>query len=424
MADSKISALPAATTPLAGTEVLPIVQSGATDQVTVANLTAGRAVSALSLTSTNDATINGLTVGKGLAAVATNTAVGVSALGAITTGSNNTAVGGSALALNTTGASNNAFGSLALNSNTGNQNNAFGVQALYLNTTGTHNNAFGYFALRNNTTGSDNNIFGWSSLSANTTGNSNLALGGNALNINTTGSLNVSAGQQTLQYNTIANNQTAIGVYALQSATSAVATLGAITGGTGYNGGGSAGPLTVQASLSSGSAATTYPTLAITVASGVITVATLVTFGRGFLDTTTVLTVTSAAMVTAGFAAGGSGFSIPVATLATGASNVGVGYQSGSSITTGSNNVIIGGYTGSAAPISATGSNYVVLSDGAGNVRQYFTGANATFNGTITPQQATTAAAPTYVKGAMYFDTTLNKLRIGGATAWETVTSV
>lgn len=50
MADSKISALPSATTPLAGTEVLPIVQSGVTDQVTVANLTAGRAISATQLT--------------------------------------------------------------------------------------------------------------------------------------------------------------------------------------------------------------------------------------------------------------------------------------------------------------------------------------------------------------------------------------
>ena len=35
-----------------------------------------------------------------------------------------------------------------------------------------------------------------------------------------------------------------------------------------------------------------------------------------------------------------------------------------------------------------------------------------------------TAAAPAYVKGAIYFDTTLNKLRVGGATAWETITSV
>jgi len=44
-------------------------------------------------------------------------------------------------------------------------------------------------------------------------------------------------------------------------------------------------------------------------------------------------------------------------------------------------------------------------------------------SGLFMPVQAATASAPTYVKGAMYFDTTLNKLRIGGATGWETVTS-
>jgi hypothetical protein len=38
MADIKISALPAATTPLAGTEVLPIVQSGVTVKVAMSNL--------------------------------------------------------------------------------------------------------------------------------------------------------------------------------------------------------------------------------------------------------------------------------------------------------------------------------------------------------------------------------------------------
>ena len=36
----------------------------------------------------------------------------------------------------------------------------------------------------------------------------------------------------------------------------------------------------------------------------------------------------------------------------------------------------------------------------------------------------TAAAAGLYAIGLMYFDTTLNKLRIGGATAWETVTSI
>jgi hypothetical protein len=50
MADKKISALTSATTPLAGTEVLPIVQSGSTVKVPVANLTSGRAVDMLSLT--------------------------------------------------------------------------------------------------------------------------------------------------------------------------------------------------------------------------------------------------------------------------------------------------------------------------------------------------------------------------------------
>jgi hypothetical protein len=50
MADLKISSLPASTTPLAGTEVVPLVQSGTTKKVTVADLTAGRAVSALSFT--------------------------------------------------------------------------------------------------------------------------------------------------------------------------------------------------------------------------------------------------------------------------------------------------------------------------------------------------------------------------------------
>ena len=44
--------MPAATTPLAGSEVLPIVQGGNTVQVSVNNLTAGKAVSASTVTAT------------------------------------------------------------------------------------------------------------------------------------------------------------------------------------------------------------------------------------------------------------------------------------------------------------------------------------------------------------------------------------
>lgn len=53
MADKKISQLTAASTPLAGTEVLPIVQSGSTVKVSAADVTAGRQVSAAGLTVTS-----------------------------------------------------------------------------------------------------------------------------------------------------------------------------------------------------------------------------------------------------------------------------------------------------------------------------------------------------------------------------------
>jgi hypothetical protein len=315
MADVKISGLPASTTPLAGTEVLPIVQGGVTDQVSVANLTAGRAVNALSVTTTADSTINTITVGKGSGAVTGSTALGYQAGYNNTTGSL-TAVGYQACYTNTSGSGNSAFG----------------TNALLLNTTGSWNTALGNSALYANTTGGGNNAIGSSDLALgsalirNTTGNNNNAFGNGALTSNTTGGDNTAIGHQALLYNTTSNSNTAV--------------------------------------------------------------------GRGALLNTT------------------------------GATNTAIGYQAGYGITSGANNVVVGSYQGSAAPISATGSNYVVLSDGAGNVRAYWNGSIGIFNGTISPVQAATASAPTYVKGAIYFDTTLNKLRVGGATAWETITSV
>lgn len=91
MADKKISALTGATTPLAGTEVLPIVQSGATVKVSVANLTAGRAISATAITASTD-----------------NFVVGTSTKGLTTSGAN-------ALRLGTNGSTSQA--SLTSNSN-------------------------------------------------------------------------------------------------------------------------------------------------------------------------------------------------------------------------------------------------------------------------------------------------------------------
>lgn len=76
------------------------------------------------------------------------------------------------------------------------------------------------------------------------------------------------------------------------------------------------------------------------------------------------------------FSNGTGGFNTAIGNSAlvvsTGSQNTALGQNSGSGISTGSYNVILGSYTGAAAPISATGSNWIVLSDGAGNVRQSF----------------------------------------------------
>lgn len=59
MADKKISALTAATTPLAGSEVLPIVQGGSTVKVSIANVTAGRDVGAKNVIATGQGVFAG-----------------------------------------------------------------------------------------------------------------------------------------------------------------------------------------------------------------------------------------------------------------------------------------------------------------------------------------------------------------------------
>ena len=60
MADKKISALTGASTPLAGTEVLPIVQSGSTVKVSVADLTVGRSATAANFTANSTTTNAGI----------------------------------------------------------------------------------------------------------------------------------------------------------------------------------------------------------------------------------------------------------------------------------------------------------------------------------------------------------------------------
>ena len=132
MADLKISQLPAATTPLAGTEVLPIVQSGTTVQVSVNNLTAGKAVSASTVTATTvtGTTVNGTTfdtnvaaagvtlAGSTLAADGTDTNIGINinpkGTGVVTTSTTYSDVNGALRAIPRSGAAKTSSYTLAV----------------------------------------------------------------------------------------------------------------------------------------------------------------------------------------------------------------------------------------------------------------------------------------------------------------------
>jgi hypothetical protein len=146
------------------------------------------------LSTSADATIFGVRVGRGSGSISTNVAVGNGVLNANTTGSNNTASGHQAFFNNTTGANNTATGFQSLIFNTtGDYNTATGGQALFNNTTGANNTGSGQNALRSNTTGSSNTANGWQALYFNT-GSNNTCVGARAGEALTTGSNNTIIG--------------------------------------------------------------------------------------------------------------------------------------------------------------------------------------------------------------------------------------
>jgi hypothetical protein len=75
MSDKKISQLTGASTPLAGTEVVPIVQGGSTVKVPVSDLTAGRDIAAAKVTASDNVVIG--VAGKGVDFSANTSAAGM-----------------------------------------------------------------------------------------------------------------------------------------------------------------------------------------------------------------------------------------------------------------------------------------------------------------------------------------------------------
>jgi hypothetical protein len=215
----------------------------------------------------------------------------------------------------------------------------------------------------------------------------NTANGQNALRSNTTGSNNTANGLNSLYNNTIGSSNTANGVSALFANTTA-------TGNTG-NG---------KDSL------LLNTTGSFNTASG----------------------TSSLRNNTTGNDNNGYGLSALLSNT-TGSNNFAGGANSGRFIQNGTtentitnNSVFLGGNTKALADNQTNqivighnaigaGSNTVTL----GNT----TITNTILRGAVSFAQFTTATEPAYLKGGQFFNTTLNKMRIGGATAYETVTS-
>jgi hypothetical protein len=143
--------------------------------VTGNTVTGTTSVTGLTVVSTNDATINGVLVGRGSGNVATNTVIGLNALSSNDpTGNYNTAIGRNALQDNTTG----------------NFVTAVGYSAMIGNTTGSLNIGMGYNSLALNESGSFNVAIGTSSSSSLVGSSYNTAVGANAL-LNANGSNNL-----------------------------------------------------------------------------------------------------------------------------------------------------------------------------------------------------------------------------------------
>ncbi len=163
---------------LFGTSSWAISASYAVNAIS-ASYVSGSAAIITNLTSSNDARINGVRVGRG----------------------NNNQI------------ENTVVGDLAFVSNqTGTRNTAVGFEALYYNSTGRFNTAYGWDALYFNSVGEQNVAIGYSALQSNRSGSFNTILGGvNTAYEITSGSWNTILGSNSGRAITIGNNNTIIG---------------------------------------------------------------------------------------------------------------------------------------------------------------------------------------------------------------------
>ena len=382
--------------------------------------------SGTALTLANDATISTLTVGRGNGALSANTAFGYLALNAATAG-NNTGIGYQAGKAITSGNSNVFVGQYSGQTLTNALLNTGVGHGALANSNAQGNTALGYSAGGAFTSGGANTIIGQSAGATNQTGSNNVVVGTNAMFAGVTGSQNVAVGNQAMQQSTGVSNMVAVGQSAMLSTTTTLNTgttnIGTITGGSGYTpASGTQVYSAVALSRVSGTAvinAGNYGTANITVTNGAVTAVSIVGVGNGYVDTTTVLTVSNTLI-------GGTGTNFQftlTGSLLSASSNVGVGSSAlsanttgsslsalgnnaGSAVTTGSNSVFIGTGSGSTGTSTTTGFQLVYIGSGsrgsaATNQNEIAIGYNATGLGSNTTVIGNSSTTATYIYGSI-----------------------
>jgi hypothetical protein len=342
------------------------------------------------LSSTSDATINGLTTGRGAGNVATNVALGASALSSNTTGSTNVGVGNNALQFNTTGQSSVAIGASALtNQFDAIYNVAIGSGAFSNLTSGRRNIGIGGTAGQSCTTAVSafGAITGGSGYTNGTYTNVTMsAVSGGTFIVYPTANITVSGGAVTAC--TIGSNA---GVGAKATGTIVLTVAPALIGGTGS---GFSVPVTLSSGgnnvmigdgASSGVKTSSYNTLIGN------SVAVNLTTGNGYnvaIGASSGVGTTGANNIAIG-AQAGTGFFSPNATT-TGSNNIYIGYRTVGSAGTNTNEIVIGDQA------TGLGSNTTVLGNTSTTSTTIYGGLNVN-TGTNQFSVTNTASAVNYI---------------------------
>jgi hypothetical protein len=361
-----------------------------------------------------------------------NTFLGFAAGNRNTSGNYNTSIGASSGVANISGSENTYIGYQAGNNSvSGNQNVFIGFASGRSNTTGSNNALFGHQSGYNNTTGIGNTFIGNNAGLANTTASQNTFIGSSAGQNNTSGNQNTYVGHQAGNSNSSGTSITAIGFHAgLGNTASQVTFIGTEAGRNNGNGSSNTYIGYRAGFASSGSnGGNTY------VGNSVGSAQTTAFSNTCIGDIAAQYISTTNGMVAIGRAAARLFGNLNNSNTAGGGNGIYIGQQVNTGTNSSSNEIVIGALAvGLGTNTTLLGNDSTTLTGLKGNVVIGTTVNNAaaqlqvdsTTRGFLPPRMDTTQknAIVSPPEGLVIYDTTLKKLCVRGASAWQTITSV